>query len=491
MTSADGVEYPFIAGRRDDSRATGTFDMVNPATEEVVGAVAVSDQQHVDEATAAATEAQRAWFALSASERGDRIWRWGDVIAEHRDELAKLDTIDIGKPIVDSASQVPGAVKLCRYWAGMADKIWGDVMPVTPGHLSYTHRDPLGVTGVILPWNGPIASFVGRVAAALGCGNGIIVKPSEFSPSSALRLAELTLAAGIPEGLVNVLTGGGEVGAMLSAQPGVGGISFTGSVPTGRRVNTAAASTFKKVVLEMGGKSPNIVFADADLDAALRGTVWGIFYNTGQVCCAGTRLLLERSIAPEFLRRLKEQAARVKVGDPLDPAVQMGPLVNRKQYDRVCDYLEVGRQEARVELGGGRPQGLGSDTGFYIEPTIFTEAESSMRISQEEIFGPVLTVMTFDSEDEALALAEDVDFGLAANLWTQDVSRMLRLAERIDAGTVWCNTARLYDPSLPFGGYKNSGLGNASGEGAIEGNTKLKRISIRFDTSKPGPGWNL
>jgi acyl-CoA reductase-like NAD-dependent aldehyde dehydrogenase len=352
-------------------------------------------------------------------------------------------------------------------------------------------RDPLGVSGVILPWNGPVQGFVGRVAAALACGNGVVVKPSEFSPLSALRLAQFTLAAGMPEGLVNVLTGDGRVGATLAAHPDVDGISFTGSVPTGRKVNQAAASTFKKVVLEMGGKSPNIVFADADLDQALRGTIWGVFYNTGQVCCAGTRLIIERSIASDFVARLKEKAGQVRVGDPMDPSVHIGPIVCKKQYDRVQSYLEIGRAEARVELGGGRPSSLPGDTGFYVEPTIFTEAIPSMRISREEIFGPVLTVLEFDDEEEALELANDVEYGLSANIWTQDSGRLLRMAERVEAGTVWCNTARLYDPALPFGGYKNSGLGNASGEGAIEGNTKLKRVSVRFDPRAAAPGWNL
>ena len=288
-----------------------------------------------------------------------------------------------------------------------------------------------------------------------------------------------------------MLTGDGRVGAMLTSHPGVDGVSFTGSVPTGRKVNEAAASTFKKVVLEMGGKSPSIVFADADIDGAVRGTLWGVFYNTGQVCCAGTRLVVERSVADEFVARLKEQASRVRVGDPMDPTVDVGPIVCRKQYDRVQSYLEIGRSEAHVELGGGRPSGVPGDGGFYVEPTIFTEAMPAMRISQEEIFGPVLTVLTFDDEEEALALANDVEYGLAAVIWTRDSGRLLRMAERVEAGTVWCNTARLYDPALPFGGYKNSGLGNASGVGAIEGNTKLKRVSIRFDDEAPTPGWNL
>jgi acyl-CoA reductase-like NAD-dependent aldehyde dehydrogenase len=491
MGDLNGIEYPFIAGRRDTSRSTETFDSVNPATEEVIAQVVQCDQGHVDDAVAAARAAQRAWWKLSPATRGEHLWRWGDLLVEHSEELAKLDTMDMGKPIGDALASTPVTSKLCRYYAGLSDKIWGDMTPVTPGHLSYTVREPLGVSGVILPWNGPIQAFVGRVAAALSFGNAVVVKPSEFSPLSALRLAELTLAAGMPAGLVNVLTGDGRVGAMLASHPGVDGVSFTGSVPTGRKVNEAAASTFKKVVLEMGGKSPNIVFADANMDEAVRGTLWGVFYNTGQVCCAGTRLVVERSVADEFVARLKDQALRMRVGDPMDPAVHIGPIVCKKQYERVQSYLEIGRSEAHVELGGGRPSSVPGDVGFYVEPTIFTEATPAMRISQEEIFGPVLTVLTFDDDEEALALANDVEYGLAAIIWTRDSGRLLRMAERVEAGTVWCNTARLYNPALPFGGYKNSGLGNASGDGAIEGNTKLKRVSIRFDDNAPAPGWNL
>lgn len=491
MAHPNDLNYPFIDGQYDMSRSSRTFNTINPATEDVVAEFVQCDQQHVDEAVAAAAAAQVRWYALPASERGARIWRWGEIITQHGEELARLDTIDTGKPITDSLALISKVNKLCQYWAGMADKIWGHTMPVTPGHLSYTRREPHGVIGVITPWNIPQASFVGRAAAAISCGNGVIVKPSEYSPSSALRLAEFSVMAGIPAGLVNVLTGNGEVGAMLSAHPGIGGMSFTGSVASGRKVNVSAANTFKKVILEMGGKSPNIVFADADLDAALRGSVWGVFYNTGQICGAGTRLLVERKIAAEFLQRIKDAASKIRIGDPMDAATQIGPLVCKQQYDRVQSYLEIGRGEAKVEIGGGRPASLGHDLGFYVEPTIFTDVDPTMRIAQEEVFGPILTVLPFDDEDEALALANNVEFGLGATVWTRDSGRLLRMADRLEAGVIWANTMRLSDPALPFGGIKNSGLGSAFADGAVEGYTRVRRVSIRFDDSAPAPGWDL
>ena len=489
MSDQSLLEHPVIDGQRHTSRSVRSFEVINPANEEVIGKVVDCDAQHVDDAVSAASEAQAKWMRTPPQQRGERLWQFGQLISEHGAELAKLDAICMGKPFRDGKGAVAEATKHCRYWAGMADKIWGDLIPVTPGYLSYTKREPLGVSGIILPWNGPVQSTVGRIAPALACGNSVVVKPSEFSPLSALRLAELSVKAGMPAGLVNVVTGYGSVGQLLTEHPKVNGISFTGSLETGRKVNQSAARTFKKVVLEMGGKSPNIVFADADLDEALRGTTWGVFYNTGQICCAGTRLLLERSIADEFLERLKLMATRIRIGDPMDESVHMGPLVCRKQFDRVQSYLDIGRSEATVFAGGGRPENVG-DRGFFVAPTIFTDVSSQMRIAQEEIFGPVLTVMTFDNEDEALRLANDVEYGLAANIWTSDVGKMLRIAEKVEAGTVWGNSMRLYDPALPYGGFKNSGLGNASGEGAIEGNTRIKRISIRYERDAKAPGWN-
>ena len=484
MTST--VVLPHVGGARVAPSGNDSFDLVNPATAEVIAQVASSDEEQLDGAVDAAHVAQREWARLAPEQRAARLWKWGEFVRAEGETLAATDTLTMGRPLRDTVREAPGIADRIPYWAGVADKITGMQLPIAPGHLSYTVREPLGVVGVIIPWNGPMGMFVGRVAAALACGNGVVAKPSELTPLSALRLAELTVEAGIPAGLVNVVTGDGALGALLAAHPRVQGLSFTGSVATGRKVATLAAPTFKRVVLELGGKAPTVVFADADLGAAARGTAWGVFSNSGQACVATSRLLVERSVHDEMIERVVELARGLKVGDPNDPTVNLGPLASRRQHERVCDYLELGLAErARPAVGGERREG----PGFYIEPTVFVDVEPGMRIAQEEIFGPVLSVIPFDDEEHATELANQVEYGLSANIWTRDVGRMLRMAERIDAGTIWGNTARLLHPGLPFGGFKDSGLGNASGEGAIEGNTRLKRVSILYGADQHGPEW--
>jgi acyl-CoA reductase-like NAD-dependent aldehyde dehydrogenase len=482
---------PLIGGRPAARTGDRTFGVVNPATENVVATVVNADRRHLDDAVDAAWTAHRAWMAMPPNRRGEAMWRWSELIGPHAAELGALDSMCMGQPLADTQREAPGTIGRMRYWAGLTDKVVGQEVPVVPGHLSYVKRDPLGVVGVITPWNGPVSSFVNRVSAAVACGNAVVVKPSEYSPLSALRMAELATEAGLPPGLVNVVTGDGATGSLLTEHPGIEGISFTGSVATGRRVAAAAGAALKKTVLELGGKSPSIVFADANLDDALRGSVWGVFHNSGQACVASTRLLVQAGIADEFVARLADRTARVRVGDPATDGVHLGPLVSRRQYELVTGYLQTGRDEgATVTVGGGRPPDLAHEPGFYVAPTVFTGVTPGMRIAQEEIFGPVLSVLTFETEEEAVALANGVEYGLSASIWTSDVGRMLRVADALRAGTIWGNTARLLHPALPFGGFRNSGVGNASGEGAVEGNTRLKRVSIRYGAETAGPGWD-
>jgi acyl-CoA reductase-like NAD-dependent aldehyde dehydrogenase len=487
-TLSDELVLPYVAGSRIAPGGAGTFGLVNPATGEQFAEVAVSDEAQVDAAVDAARDAQREWARLGPERRGELLWRWGELVRSAAEELGLADTTTMGRPLRDTVAEAPSIANRVRYWAGMADKITGTQIPISPGHLSYTVREPIGVAGIIVPWNGPMGLFVGRVSVALACGNGVVVKPSEVSPLSALRMAEMTVDAGIPAGLVNVVTGAGETGALLAAHPRIDGLSFTGSVATGRKVATLAAPTFKQVVLELGGKAPNVVFADADLEAAVRGCVWGVFNNTGQACVATTRLLVERPVLDAVVERLVALTGRLRTGDPLDPTTHLGPLASEAQYERVARYFDVAADERVTQLTGGLS--TRHERGFYVEPTVLVGVEPGMRVAREEIFGPVLAVLPFDGEEEAVELANGVDFGLSANIWTRDVGRMLRMADRLDSGTIWGNTTRLLHPALPFGGFKDSGLGNASGEGAIEANTRLKRVSILYGDDLRGPEWD-
>ena len=475
---------PYVAGTRARAGGRETFSLVNPADGQVFAEVAASDEAQVDDAVAAAQVAQRAWWRLAPEKRGELLTRWGELVLREADALAELDTQSMGKPLRETRREAPSIANRIRYWAGMADKITGRQLPIAPGHLTFTVREPLGVVGVIVPWNGPMGMFIGRVSVALACGNGVVGKPSEITPLSAIRIAELTAEAGMPEGLVSVVTGDGKIGALLAGHPAIKGLQFTGSVETGRKVATLAAATFKQVVLELGGKAPSIVFRDADLDAVARGTAWGIFSNSGQACVATSRLVVERSIADELLDRLGSVARVLRVGDPYDPETQLGPLASERQFERVRDYLELAKSEATTLVGG-----TAHGPGYYVDPTIVVDVDPRGRLGQEEIFGPVLSVFPFDDEEEALELANGVSFGLSANIWTLDVGRMLRIADALNVGTIWGNTARLLHPGLPFGGFKDSGVGNASGEGALEGNTRLKRVSILYGNDTTGPSF--
>lgn len=484
MTS---LVLPVIGGERVSSGGDGVFESINPATEDVIAEIMMSSAEQVDAAVQAARASQRQWAALPAARRSSLLWRWGELIVNAGHELARLDSQDIGRPIRDARNDPTTAARAARYWAGMAEQIRGEQLPTAPQHLSYTVREPIGVIGVILPWNGPMLSLCNRVAPALACGNAVVVKPSEWSSLSAGLLAELSLEAGMPPGLFNVVYGNGVIGSLIASHPGVGGVSFTGSPPTGKAIARAAAG--KPLLLEQGGKSPNLVFADADLDTALDAAVWGVFANTGQVCCASTRLLVDEAIADDFVDGVVERAHRLRVGDPSDEQTQLGPVASRPQYDKVCGFLDRAADDGgRIVIGGGRPAGAGL-RGFYLAPTIVCDLSPHAAIVRREVFGPVLSVQIFRDEDEAVELANETDYGLAANVWTENSGRMLRVAAQLEAGTIWGNTSRVMDPSLPFGGFKDSGLGNAYGDGAIAGSTRLKRVSIRYDPSAPMPRW--
>lgn len=483
------VVTPLIAGRRQHANGAHTIASVNPSNGETIAEIVVSGAADVDAAVSAAQGAQREWAALPARERVRILWAWGDLLEQHAVEIAELDVLDVGKVRSDALGELYGAARAARYWSGSVERLVGYTVPTQPGHLSYTTREPLGVVGVILPWNGPAVMMVARIAPALACGNGIVVKPSEYSPLSAPRIAELGHEAGMPPGLINVVPGDGMTGALLAEHPGVNGVSFTGSVTTGRKVAQAAVGHFAKPLLELGGKAPNIIFADADLETAVSGSTWGIFHGAGQICVASSRLLVHDSIADQVIEAVTRQTRNIRVGDPMSSETHVGPLVSRQQYDRVRGYIDSGRDEgANLHTGGGTPSGA-DPGGYFVEPTVFTDVDPEMTIAKEEIFGPVLSVFRFSDEDEAIDLANSLEFGLSANVWTSNIDRALGVAGQIDAGMVWINSARVMDPSLPFGGTKNSGIGNANGFEVLEELTQTKRVSVNYAGASPSwPG---
>ncbi|NII69678.1 acyl-CoA reductase-like NAD-dependent aldehyde dehydrogenase [Microbacterium ulmi] len=372
----------------------------------------------------------------------------------------------------------------------MTDKILGQQIPAVNGHLSFVTREPLGVIGIILPWNGPLGAFVEKVSVAIACGNSVVVKPSEYSPLSALRLAELAVQSGMPRGLISVLVGGGDVGGLVANHAEIMGITFTGSVATGRRIAHAAADRFARTTLELGGKSANVVFADADLDAAVRGTTWGVFYNAGQVCCSGTRLLVHEDIQDVFVAELLARMSRVRVGDPLDESNHIGPVVSARQFAQITGLLERAEGDGATIVRSASNGSGRTPSGYYCDPTVVLDADTSSEVAQREIFGPVLTVIPFRTEQDALEIANGVEYGLAAKVWTRDLGRMLRMAHQLEAGSIWGNTAQVASPALPFGGFKASGSGTSSGQIAVDGVTRAKAVSLRYAEDAPTPGWD-
>lgn len=472
----------FLAGRWCDATDGGTFTDINPATETSLAEIASASAPDVDDAVRAArAQLDGEWGALPGAARGRILARVADLIERDSEILARLEALDVGKPVGQPAMlDIPNAAATFRHFAGWADKIMGNVIHTAgyfgrPTH-SHTVREPIGVIGAIVPWNTPLMIAGWKIAPALAAGNTMVVKPPEEAPLSILHLAKLLHEAGLPDGVLSVLPGLGEVaGDALVRHPDVDKISFTGSSRVGRLIGLHAAETFKRVTLELGGKSPQIIMADADVDAAINGTALGLFFNQGEVCAAGTRVLVHRSLYSRVVDGLAGAASAQVLGDPFDPATTMGALVNARQRDTVLDYIEKGRRDgARLVVGGGKPE----RAGYFVQPTIFADATNDMTIAREEIFGPVGTVIPFDDPDEAIRLANDSAYGLAASIWTRDVSHAHTVARKVRAGVVWVNGWAAIDPALPWGGKKISGIGRELGWAGIEANTEEKVITI-------------
>ena len=474
----------FIGGAWQPAASGETFPTYTPATGEVLAEVAAGDTDDVERAVRAARAAfeDGAWPRLSARERGRLLYRIADALEANADALARLETLNNGKPLREArAFDLAGTVECFRYYAGWADKLDGEVLAVPGPYFTYTRREPLGVCGQIIPWNFPLQMAAWKVAPALACGNTVVLKPAEQTPLTALELARLAQEAGLPDGVLNVVTGFGETaGAALVRHPDVDKIAFTGSTAVGKTIQREAAATLKRVSLELGGKSPNIVLADADLDAAARGATAAIFYNTGQACTAGSRLLVQRKVHDELVEKLVARAAGMRPGDPLDPKTRMGPLVSQEQLERVLGYVQAGKDEGAELLTGGDQPEVNGRRGYFLNPTIFAGVRPEMTIAREEIFGPVLGVLPFHDLDEALHLAHQTEYGLAAAVWTRDVTKAHRVAHALRAGTVWVNMYHTLDTGAPFGGYRQSGYGRELGKHALELYTQVKTVWVNL-----------
>jgi aldehyde dehydrogenase (NAD+) len=470
--------YELLIGGESVVPSGGNYSTnLDPATEKPIAQVAQGTAADVDRAVQAARAALKPWNAIRAAERGRILMRFAELLRENQDELAAVESLDGGKPIAGVERQdVPAAIDTLAYYAGWCDKINGQVVPARPDALTYTVREPVGVVAAIVPWNFPLMIGMWKIAPALACGCTLIVKPAEITPLSALMIGRLALEAGVPPGVLNIVTGKGSVvGDALVAHPGIDKVTFTGSPSVGRGILQGAAGNFKRVTLELGGKSANVIFADANLDAATRAAAAGVFFNAGQVCSAGSRVLVQRAVYDDVVERLAERARAIKLGDPSKRETGMGPLISAKQMQTVLDYVDIGRGEGASLVTGGQRVG---ERGYFVEPTVFANVEHEMRISQEEIFGPVVSVIPFDDEADALRIANGTAYSLAAGVWSADIGRVHRMAAGLKAGTVWVNTYGYTDVRLPWGGSGDSGFGREHGDVAIENFTEPKAIWV-------------
>jgi acyl-CoA reductase-like NAD-dependent aldehyde dehydrogenase len=474
-----------IGGQWVDSASGKTFDTINPSTGEVLAKVAEGDQEDINRAVAAARKAFESgpWPKLTPSQRGRLLLKLADQIEENAEELARLETLDNGKPIKYSkASDVPLTADHFRYFGGWTTKLEGNTIPVSiPNMFTYTLREPLGVVGQIIPWNFPLQMASWKLAPALACGNTVILKPAGQTPLSALRLGQLVCEAGFPDGVVNIVPGFGEtVGAALAAHADVDKVAFTGSTEVGKKILEASVGNLKRVTLELGGKSPNIIFPDADMKFAVRGALNAIFFNQGEVCTAGSRLFVHQSVYDQVLNGLTDAASKMKLGPGIDPPTDLGPLVSQKQLERVTGYIEIGKREGATPTTGGERATGDLAQGYFVQPTIFDRVRDDMTIAQEEIFGPVVVAMPFEEIEEVAARANKSIYGLSAGVWTSDVKKAHKMAASLKAGVIWVNTYNMFDAAAPFGGYKQSGYGREMGHAVLDAYTQIKTVWVNL-----------
>lgn len=472
----------FIDGQWLPAQSGQTFETIDPATEEVIAQVAEGDTEDVDLAVKAARDALEngPWSSMDARDRGHLMYKLADLIEDEIDELAALESWDNGKPIRDSRNaDLPLVIDCLRYYAGFADKIHGQTIPVRGNYFTYTRKEPVGVVGQIIPWNFPMLMVAWKWGPALAAGCTIVMKPAEQTPLTCLRMARLAQKAGIPDGVINVVPGfGPSAGGAIVRHPGIDKVAFTGEHTTAQTIMKEAAPTLKRLTFELGGKSPNVIFADADLDAAAAGAHFGLYFNQGQCCCAGSRVFVEEKIHEQFIDRIVAMNSSRKLGDPLDPQTEQGPQVDQAQFDKIMRYIELGKRQGAKCLTGGDRFG---DRGYFVEPTLFDGVRDDMAIASDEIFGPVMSVLTFKDPDELVRRANKTIYGLAAAVWTRDVGKAHRLAKQIKAGTIWVNCYDVFDAGAPFGGFKMSGMGRELGEEGLKAYLETKTVTVALN----------